>query len=510
MWNQDLSAFTRGLRIANYIGGEFVAARGSDSLIVESPSDEKSLITVQSSSAVDVENAVGAARRAFPSWSGKTPHQRATALHRLAALMKRDARRLAELDALCGGLCLTDALQSVASCVSCIETSASMAITTPSGFHIASFSASSSCSSSNDTTDGSKSEIFYPEVLRCPIGVCGFITPFNYPLEMGVWKFAPALAAGNTVVWKTSELAPLSAMRIAELCREAEFPRGVLNIVHGGPSCGDALSKSQDVQLIGFTGSISTGVKVQVAAASSNLKRCQLELGGNAALIVDDGISPACVARTSMSCFTHSGQSCSSIRRLLVPEKSVMAVVSAIVELIKARKVGHALDPSVEQGPLVSAAALHRVVNDVKEAVRLGQAHQICGGFRAASFPAGYFMSNTLLLCEDSTVPIVQNESFGPVLCLIPYHTLDQAIDVANGTSYGLSANVLSNNPHVLREVTMRVQAGTIWVNCADAMNATTPFGGLKRSGYGKDLGLLALDGYSTMKTITRSSRCAE
>jgi acyl-CoA reductase-like NAD-dependent aldehyde dehydrogenase len=507
MWNQDLSAFTRNLRKANFIGGDFVAASGSQ-FIVESPSDAKSLVALGSSTPEDTLAAVEAAERAFPSWSSRTPHQRAAALRRLAALVNRHSRCLAELDALCGGLCLADGLASIASCVSCLELSASLAASSVSGYRLAPFTANTldtgnGCNASG-VASGAQQEVFYSEVRRCALGVCAFITPFNYPMEMGIWKIAPALAAGNTVVWKTALQTPLSAMRLAELCIEAELPRGVLNIIHGGAASGEALAASCGVQMIGFTGSVATGVAVQIAAAKSNLKRCQLELGGNAALIVDEGIDSARVARVAMSCFTHSGQSCTSTRRLLVPHGSLPGVISSLVDHIKRRKVGHALDPDAEQGPMISAAARHRVVTSVNEAVRLGQARLICGGFCANAFPGGYFMANTLLLCEDTASPIVREELFGPVLCITPYATLDQAIDMANSTAFGLSSNLLSNNPEVIHRVTSAVQAGTVWVNCADAMNATTPFGGVKRSGYGKDLGLLGLEGYSVMKTVTQ------
>jgi acyl-CoA reductase-like NAD-dependent aldehyde dehydrogenase len=322
---------------------------------------------------------------------------------------------------------------------------------------------------------------------------------------MGIWKIAPALAAGNTVVWKTAPQTPLSAMLLADLCRRAQFPKGVINILHGADECGKALSQSRDVQLIGFTGSVEVGVAVQTAAAASNLKRCQLELGGNAAIIADDTVDASRIAGLAMSCFSHSGQSCTSTRRLLIPHAAIKDVIGSLVQRLKARKMGHALDPGVEQGPLISAAARARVVDRVKEAVRVGHAVQICGGFATEAFPAGHFMTNTLLLCEDPAVPIVQEELFGPVLCITPYMSLDHAIEMANSTPYGLSANVLSNNPNHIHRLASELQAGTVWVNCADAMNGTTPFGGVKKSGYGKDLGLLGLEGYSSMKTVTQS-----
>ena len=494
LFKKDLSYLTDDLVVGNFIDGKFgIVAKGRE-IIVSSPSNEKQLKlrhALFSTTAVEVDVAVGAARHCYEStWKHSTPEMRSNALRHIASLIRENATRLAQLDSLSCGLCLADSKVSMESCASCFDFFASI-VWSSQGKVLPSVLQGSAHSTS---------------VLQ-PLGVWGLITPFNYPLEMGVWKIAPAIAAGNTVVWKPPEVAPLSGILLSKLLGESSadvIPKGLINIVHGyGNDCGAALCGHPDVDGVSFTGSIPAGKAVQVSAAQSNLKRVNLELGGNAPAIVaaDYDLQKAATALVT-GCFTNSGQSCTSTRRIFVPKEKHMEFLEIAGTLAAERKLGHALDIGVTQGPMIDGHPLNRAMEAVDDAVKKDNAAVVVGNFRP-TFPCGYFLAPTIITGMKHTAPIVANELFAPVMCVVPYDTIDDAIKMANDSKYGLSANAFTNHIDLARRFSTELHAGTVWINGVDAMNGVTPFGGVKMSGYGKDLGEASLASYSNVKTIT-------
>lgn len=496
-WGTDLQAHVKDVRRGHFIDNEFLPTpksfnSGVRCLLASSPSDELPVAVVADigGQAAVVDKAVAAADAATKrgaAWGrdGATCAERADILLKLATALETRSDEIATVEALCSGMCLADARFSVRSSVDVFRRFAAVAML-PAGSVLPPF-----------TSAGAHATAI---TRREPVGVVGLITPFNFALEMGAWKIAPALAAGNAVVWKAPEQAPLSAQILAECAAAAGVPPGVVNVVHGDREAGEALVKHPRVGLIGFTGSTAAGAQIQVLAAQSGVKRCNLELGGNAPLLVCDDFDMEAAARISMACFSNNGQSCTSTRRIYVPARRLKEFLMALQPLVEKRKLGHALDPEVEQGPMISGTALARVIAAVQRAERQG-ASLVCGGYRA-TFTAGYFMAPTVVTHIAPTDPLVAQELFGPVMVVRTYETLDAAFEEIDASSYGLSANVLTRDIDLAQQASERLPAGTVWINGADIMNATTPFGGIRSSGYGKDLGTASLDGYSNAKTI--------
>jgi acyl-CoA reductase-like NAD-dependent aldehyde dehydrogenase len=496
MWGQSLEPIIRRVPRGHFIGNAFDQDTSIDvnsaerTLLASSPSDEVVLMTVAkvSDPRGTVDRAVEAAAAQFRTWSAVTAAERADFLMRISSELDKRADEVAKVEALNSGMCLSDAVASVQSCVDIFRRYSAVAML-PVGTILPPFG-----------TQGTISAYTHKEA----VGVVGLITPFNFPLEMGTWKIAPALAAGNCVVWKPPEDAPLSAQLFADIVRNAMLPAGVVNVVQGGREFGEAIVQHPKVDLIGFTGSIAAGVAIQVEAAKSGLKRCNLELGGNAPLIVCEDFDVDTAATIAMQCFSNSGQSCTSARRVFVPSARKLVFLKAIVDRIKQRKLGHSLDPVTQQGPLISGLAMERVLDAVQKAELRGVS-VVTGGYRP-SLPAGYFVAPTVVTDISPTDPLIAHELFGPVMLVRTYDTLDEAVQECNGLKYGLSANILSNDVHRCQHLTRRISAGTVWINGADMMNATTPFGGFRSSGYGKDLGIEGIDSYSRVKTVITHS----
>ena len=474
-----------------------VDARGS-SFVVENPSEGTSLCSFNAATTSILAAAVDAAQDVQKRrWGRLPPLERSITLRRLGGLVQENKEKFAMLEAVCSGMCIRDARESMDSCAQCFDIAASLSLAHH-GSVLRSFTHNGRQVSSTTRVE--------------PLGVCAFITPSNYPLELGIWKMAFSLAAGNTVVWKPPESAPLTAMFLGELMTQNGVD--VVNIVHGGSDVGTLLSTHKNIDLVGFTGSRAVGQQV-LNAASSTSKRVQLELGGNSSLIYDGTTSVSSCVTLAMQCFSNSGQSCTAIRRCFVPRDKLWEFLETLVARITLRSLGHALEPLTEQGPMHSGRALQKVLDAIGDATKLG-AEIVVGGCRAI-FPGGYFMSPTILLIQKHLHHLVQEETFGPVLCVIPYDPVDvvepsasekattcNLLSMCNSTTYALSSVVCSNDAAFIERCTQQIAAGTLWVNTVDAMNATTPFGGVRAgSGFGKDLGLDALTQYSNIKVVT-------
>jgi acyl-CoA reductase-like NAD-dependent aldehyde dehydrogenase len=336
------------------------------------------------------------------------------------------------------------------------------------------------------------------EVLRKPLGVVAAITPWNFPVTLASWKIAPALLAGNTMVLKPSPFTPLSSLRIGELLRGV-LPPGVLNVVSGGDALGAWMTAHPVPRKISFTGSVATGKRV-AAAAAPDLKRVTLELGGNDPAILLDDVDPEAVAdRVFWAAFANNGQVCSAIKRVYVPEALYGPVVDALAERARAVRVGDGAEEGTELGPVNNRPQFERMAELVEEAVR-GGARAVAGG--SARPGDGYFFEPTILADVSDGTRIVDEEQFGPALPVIPYRDLDDALERANATHFGLSGSVWSGDPERGAEVAARLECGTAWANTHLVLQPHQPFGGAKWSGLGVENGPWGLLGFTEIQVL--------
>jgi aldehyde dehydrogenase (NAD+) len=335
-----------------------------------------------------------------------------------------------------------------------------------------------------------------------PVGVCGQIIPWNFPLLMQAWKFAPALAAGCTVVLKAAEQTPLTALRVGALTQEAGFPPGVINILTGfGPTAGGALARHMNVDKVAFTGSTEVGHEIMKAAAESNLKRVTLELGGKSPNIVfADTALDAAVEGAFFGLFFNQGQCCCAGSRLFVEDRVHDEFVGRVLDRAKKQKVGDPFHADTQQGPQVDRTQFDKVMGYINSGKQEG-AKLLCGGNRFGN--KGYFVEPTVFADVRDNMKIAREEIFGPVMSVIRFKSIDEVVQRANATNYGLAAAVWTNDVTKAHAVAQRLRAGTVWVNCYDVFDAAAPFGGFKESGLGRELGEYGLRNYLEVKTVT-------
>ncbi|KAI8617171.1 retinal dehydrogenase [Chytriomyces sp. MP71] len=466
-----------------FINGTFVESKSGKQFETVDPNTGSVITRVFEADAEDVNMAVDAAKNAFKTWSKKAPAARGQLLSKLADLIERDKETLAALEAYDNGKPFAQALAADLNLV--IEHFRYMA-----GFA--------------DKVEGRTINIregVHAYTRAEPYGVVGQITPWNFPLLMVTWKIAPALATGNTVVLKTSEKTPLSALKLAQLIVEAGIPAGVVNILSGfGPTAGDAISRHPDIHKVSFTGSTATGRKILAAAAESNLKKVTLELGGKSPNVVfaDADLDKAVAACRAGYAF-NQGQVCCAGTRVFVQE----SVYDKFMEKIKADAakivVGNSFDKKTAVGPLVDKLQFDRVLGYLEEGKKAGAKVEF-GGERVGK--EGYYVSPTIFSNVTEDMKIVKEEIFGPVVCVDKFKTLEEAIEKANNSNFGLAASVHTTNVSTYIKMANALQAGTVWVNCHNAFSAQIPFGGFKQSGHGRDSGAEALKEYTQTKTV--------
>ncbi|QBR02068.1 aldehyde dehydrogenase [Paraburkholderia pallida] len=489
---QDWSARAATLDIEGraWIDGAYCAAHNSKTYPCTSPIDGRTLTEVAYCRAADVDRAVKAARSTFERgvWRTQAPRARKAVLLRWAELVREHADELALLETLDTGKPIAD----------------TTSVDIPSSAYCISWFAEAI-----DKTGGEVAPVgeeFLGLVTREPVGVVGAVVPWNFPALIAMWKCAPALASGNSVVLKPSEKSPLTALRLAELAAQAGLPAGVLNVVPGFGDTGAALALHNDVDCLAFTGSTAVGRKIARSAADSNLKRVWLELGGKSPQIV----LPDCpdlerAARSvAHAVFYNTGQMCTAGSRLLVHRDIKTSFLDRVLAIAAEYAPGDPLSPATRMGSLIDAAQVDRVLGYVEQG--RATARLLRGGRRVRSETGGQYVEPTVFDCADTQSPIVREEIFGPVLAVTAFETLDEAIALANDTPYGLAAAVWSSNLTTAHETARRLRAGTVWVNGyeeTDDMNF--PFGGFKESGNGRDNSLHALEKYTELKsTIVR------
>jgi acyl-CoA reductase-like NAD-dependent aldehyde dehydrogenase len=467
------------------IGGASVEASSGGTFDIVDPSTGASITEVPQAQREDVDRAVGAAREAFVDrrWTSLRPGKKAEILFKLGELIKRRIRELAQIESLDSGKPIKLASGEI--------WAAGEAFRYYSGWPTKVFG----------ETNPSADDLFIYS-LREPVGVCGAIIPWNFPLIMAAWKVAPALAFGNTVVLKPAEEAPLTAIRLGELALEAGVPEGVVNVVTGfGDEAGAALAAHDSVDKIAFTGSTAVGRKI-LHASESNLKRVTLELGGKSPNIV---FSDADLRRASkgsmMGVFLNSGQVCTAGTRILVERSIHDDFVESLVKATESMKLGPGLDEDTAMGPVVSAEHLERVSRYI-EVGRSEGAEVVAGGRRAEELGDGYFLQPTVFAGVSNDMRIAQEEIFGPVAAVIEVDDVDEAVRIANDTVYGLAAAVWTKDLTKAHRVARGVKAGTVWVNTTGLYDPSVSFGGYKESGFGRELGRHSIETYTQTKSV--------
>ncbi|MEX3937068.1 aldehyde dehydrogenase [Paraburkholderia phymatum] len=469
-----------------FIDGKYRPAESGRTFDCVSPIDGKVLAQVADCGEADVNAAVRGARRAFEAgvWAGLNPRQRKATLLKWAALMREHLDELALLETLDAGKPIGDTTSvDVPGAAYCVEWFAEAidkvgGEVVPADHHLVGF------------------------VTREPLGVVAAVVPWNFPILMASWKFGPALAAGNSVVLKPSEKSPLSAIRVAQLALEAGIPAGVFNVVPGGGEAGKLLALHRDVDCLAFTGSTNVGKLIMQYAGQSNLKRVWLELGGKSPNIV----LPDCpdldrAAKTAAGAiFYNMGEMCTAGSRLLVHRDIKDVFLDKLVEAARGYIPGNPLDPKTSMGAIVDQLQLDRVLAYI-EAGR-AEAKLLHGGSRVQQESGGFYIEPTVFDVSQHDAKIAREEIFGPVLSVITFDSIDEAVKIANDSDYGLAAAVWTANLTTAHEVARRLRAGTVWVNCYDeGGDMNFPFGGYRQSGNGRDKSLHALEKYTELKS---------
>jgi aldehyde dehydrogenase (NAD+) len=468
-----------------FIGGEFVDAEERGTIPTLNPHDNSKLADVAEARAADIDKAVAAAERAFPIWRDTPAADRGRLLLKLADVIEARAPELARIESLDTGHPIRDALAlDVPRTAATFRYFGGMA----------------------DKFQGSLIPVergFLNYVAREPLGVVGQIVPWNFPIMFTSWKMGPALAAGNCVVMKPAELTPLSSLKIAELVREAGFPAGVVNIVPGyGPIAGQYLAEHPRIQKIAFTGSTATGRKI-VQASAGNLKRVQLELGGKGANIVfGDADLPTAIAGSAFAVFHNQGQACIAGSRLLLHEKIADRFLDGFLKLARSIRLGNPLDPETEMGPLTSTAHRDRVLGYCK--IARDEGGEILLGGKApesAELARGCYVLPTVVKARPRD-RVCQEEVFGPFVTVTTFNDDDEAIAIANGTVYGLGGGLWTSDLKRAHRVAGAMISGMVWINCYKRANPGSPFGGVRSSGYGRDMGVEAMLEYTSPKSV--------
>ena len=474
-------------KIQNYINGELVAPTNANYLDNINPSEGVVYSLIPDSDKSDIQNAVSAAKKAFPIWSKTSTGERSRILQRVADLIDENLEDLARAESIDNGKPI-----SLSRSVDIPRASSNMRFFATAIVHFSSEAHKMDDIAINYTT-------------RQPVGVAGCISPWNLPLYLFTWKIAPALASGNCVVAKPSEITPMTAYLFSKICIEAGLPAGVLNIVHGlGTKAGQAIIEHPDIPLISFTGGTATGKHI-AATAAPMFKKLSLELGGkNPNIIFADCDFEQALKTSVMSSFSNQGQICLCGSRILVERSIYDKFVKAFVEKVSKMRVGDPLNDGTKTGAVVSEPHMNKVLSYIELAKQEGGTIET-GGIRVnldGRCKNGYFIQPTVITGLSHTCRTNQEEIFGPVVTIMPFDTKEEAVEYANSTAYGLSATVWTENIKKAHNIAQELKSGIVWINCWLVRDLRTPFGGMKQSGVGREGGLEALRFFTEAKNV--------
>ncbi len=482
-----LEASRLNFRSKAFIGGEFASAASGRTFACTSPINGAVLSQVAECDAEDIDRAVKAARRAFEAgvWSNQSPKSRKRVLLKFAELIQQNANELALLETLDMGKPIANArngdLRAVAECVRWYAEAIDKLY--------------------DEIAPSPRKALALIE--REPIGVVGAVVPWNFPLLMAAWKFAPALAAGNSIVLKPAEQSPLSALRVAELAADAGIPPGVFNVVPGfGETAGQALGRHMDVDALAFTGSTEVGKFFLKYSAESNMKSVSLECGGKTPNIVfaDTPDLDAAAQGAADGIFYNSGQVCDAASRLLVEDKIHDRFLSKVADLAQQYRPGDPLDEKTRMGAMVDLTQTNRVLNFIERGREEG-ATLVTGGKQVRQETGGCYIEPTIFDRVENRMTIAREEIFGPVLSTLTFRTPEEAVAIANDSKYGLEANLWTNDLTKAHRIARALRAGTVTINTRDGGGIEVPFGGCKQSGFGRDKSLHAIEKYTQLKT---------
>ncbi|KAG5336686.1 AL1A1 dehydrogenase, partial [Acromyrmex charruanus] len=477
--------FIFGLSVALFIDNEFVDAASNRKFPTINPADGKIIAEISEGDKADVNKAVEAAKRAFnrnSKWRTMNPYNRGQLMYKFADLVTRDLDYIAILEALDTGKTYTSAVQDIQASIAVFRYYAGwcdkiLGTTIPTG--------------DNSVTLTRKE----------PVGIVGQIIPWNYPFMMLTWKWAPALATGCTLILKPAEQTPLTALYAAALAKEAGFPAGVINVIPGYGPTGAAIAEHPEIHKIAFTGSSEVGHSIMVAAGKSNLKRVSLELGGKSPLVIFDDVDVKEAAEIAHNAiFTNHGQNCCAGSRTFVHSKIYDEFVKHAKQLALDIKVGDPFDPKINQGPQIDQEMFDKVMGLINSGKQQGAVVE-AGGNRQGE--TGYFVQPTVFSKVTDDMRIAKEEIFGPVQAILKFETINEVIERANRTNYGLASGVITKDINKALEFAQAIEAGSVWINCYDAIAPQTPFGGFKQSGLGRELGEEGLKEYLEIKTIS-------
>ncbi len=480
-------ATDRGFQTRHLIGGQWRDSVSGSTFETINPATEEVIADVAEGGPEDIDLAVKAARKAFDSgpWSKMDARDRGRLMYKLAELVEENLNEMAELETLDNGKPIKESKGGdLPQVIDTFRYYAGWA----------------------DKIHGQTIPVrgnYFTYTRKEPVGVVGQIIPWNFPLMMIAWKWAPALAAGCTIVLKPAEQTPLTALKLGEMAMEAGFPDGVINIVNGfGETAGAPLVAHPGVDKIAFTGEGSTG-KIIVRSAIETMKRVTLELGGKSPnIVLEDADLDAAVDGALLGIYLNQGQCCCAGSRLFVQESVHDEFVAKLAAKVRERRIGDPSDPRTEQGPQVDRAQFDKILSYIEKG-KSGGARVVTGGERHGD--KGFFIQPTIFADVRDDMAIARDEIFGPVLSVIKFQDVEEAITRGNTTDFGLAAAIWTRDIGKAHSIAHRLRAGTIWVNCYDVFDAAAPFGGFKQSGIGRELGEKALDNYTELKTITVS-----
>jgi betaine-aldehyde dehydrogenase len=466
-----------------WINGKKIASQGRELIEVINPATEEPIGAVIRGNGKDVDQAVAAAKAAFPAWRAMPGLQRAKLLHEAAARIRAQHDELVRLLTEEEGKPLPESEEEVWWCEETLDYYAEL------GRH------------DRGTVIPPSEPGQFNFILKEPWGVAACIVPWNFPLLLMSWKIAPALAAGNTVVVKPSEFTPLSTLRMVEV-GFAHFPPGVVNVVTGfGSEAGQPLVEHPDVRMVAFTGSLATGQKI-ASIAAPQMKKLHLELGGKDPMVIAPDIElDVAVSGLAYSALLNTGQVCTSTERVYVHESIFSQFAEELADFVGKLRLGNGLDEGTDIGPMLREPFRSKVESQVADALSAG-ATALVGGQRPRDFDKGFYLEPSVLINVDHDMAIMRDETFGPVIPLMPYKTFDEAIQMANATPYGLGACLMTHDAKLVKRFYEGVEAGSIWINDPLTDNFAGPFGGMKMSGMGRELGIEGLDEFTQVKHV--------